>query len=182
MRIIAGIYKGRQIKAPLGIKPTKDMVRKALFDILADVEGLSFLELFAGSGAVGLEAASRGAKEVVFLESDPGSISTIRENMAKLSISQPQLLTKDVYEGIKSFHKNKKSFDLVFLDPPYRKQEGKKTLQTIGAYDIVTPLGYVIVEHFKKDLLIERSGGLVFFKRYDYGDTSLSFYSKTKSK
>ncbi len=88
MRIISGKYKGRTLKRPKGIRPTQDKVRKALFDILADVKDLSFLDLFAGSGAVGIEALSLGAKEVVFVEQDRRCIEKIKENISVIGLSR----------------------------------------------------------------------------------------------
>lgn len=202
MRITTGIYKGRNLLKPKGIRPTQDKVRKAVFDILGDIEGLSFLELFAGSGAVGLEALSRGAKGLFLVENDPGCISILKQNMEVLKVGDCVILTQDVEKAIQNLHKNEKVFDIVFLDPPYHKtfvprrcdkfedcgsgstgnmQEqplSKKTLQMIGAYAILAPNGFVIVQHSKKDNLPDSAGDLILYKRYKYGDTFLSVYRK----
>ena len=201
MRIISGKYKGRTIKMPEGIRPTQNKVRKALFDILGDIEGLSFLELFAGSGAVGFEALSQGAKKVVFVEKDRKCIEKIEENLSVLVFSHSRVLALDALVAIKQLGKAGEKLDIIFLDPPYYKRKvprhyvsrsslgdsgskvavmgeslSKKTLQTLGAYDILAPNGFIVVQHFKKDKLPGESGQLVLVKEARYGDTVLSFY------
>ncbi len=229
MRIITGRYKGRVIKMPKGIRPTQGLVRKALFDILGDIEGLSFLELFAGSGAIGIEALSRGAKEVVFAEREKRCRKIIQQNLRyvnQLASEQVSGLASERVNGLKNltgepanaasggtppfgggrqtilnmdsmqtiillFHKKQK-FDIIFLDPPYHRPEGhglasdsqshkemsKKILQMLGAYDILAPNGFVVVQHFKKEQLPKESGKLTLIKESRYGDTILSFYKK----
>lgn len=178
MHIISGKYKGRILKMPKGIRPTQDKVRKALFDILGGVEGLSFLELFAGSGAVGLEAISHGAGHVVFVEDKPDCIKALKANINSLLNTQYPILTIDVFMALKRLAAAKEQFDIIFLDPPYYKELSKKTLQTLSGYDILTPIGFIVVQHFKKDILPESAGNLTCFKQARYGDTILSFYSK----
>jgi len=182
MRITTGIYKGRKLKGPSRIRPTQDKVRKALFDILGDISGLSFLELYAGSGAVGLEAASRGAGEVAMVEQDPECARSIRENVEQLKLKGAQLIQKEALSAIKAMHNAQKSFDIIFLDPPYSRGFSKKTLQTLGAYDILAPCGFTVVQHFKKDELPQQEGSLSLFKQSFYGDTALTFYRKVKAK
>jgi 16S rRNA (guanine(966)-N(2))-methyltransferase RsmD len=188
MRIISGIFKGRIIKAPKAIRPSEDRVRKAFFDIIGDISGLSFLELFAGSGAMGLEALSRGAARVVFVEKDTQAVKAIEKNISGLfntgtdltSLQRPQtsLIHKDCLEAVTFFAKNKDKFDLIFLDPPYYMALAEKTLQRLEDCDILTTLGFVIIQHFKKDRLPQQQGQLVLFKQSQYGDTLLSFYRK----
>ncbi|MCM8789517.1 MAG: RsmD family RNA methyltransferase [Candidatus Omnitrophica bacterium] len=202
MRIMTGKYKGRLIRMPKGIRPTQDKVRKAIFDILGDVTGLSFLELFAGSGAVGLEALSRGAGEVTFVEKEKICIETIRYNLDFISSSAHQLISSDVSEAVKRLNDEGKKFDIIFLDPPYyevafhrfydkpKNRKGgftsvdineslaKKALQMLSAYDILTPNGLIVIQHFRKDNLPEDVGDLALFKQKRYGDTLLSFYKK----
>lgn len=119
MRIISGRLKGRVINMPKGIRPTQDKVRKALFDILADIEGLSFLELFAGSGAVGLEAASAGASYVVFVEKNPACIRALKRNFTYLPTGSYCLLPFDAFEAVKRLAQECQKFNIIFLDPPY---------------------------------------------------------------
>ncbi len=176
MRIISGKHKGRIIKFPKEIRPTQGKVRKALFDILGDMEGVTFLELFAGSGAVGLEALSQGAKEAVFVEKDRGCIEEIKQNLSGIRLLGYQVIRLDVFRAIAQLSKAAKKFDIIFLDPPYYQGLAKKTLQTLSGYDILAPNGLVIVQHFKKDNLPETQGDLSLFRQAKYGDTILSFY------
>ncbi|MDD5348327.1 MAG: 16S rRNA (guanine(966)-N(2))-methyltransferase RsmD [Candidatus Omnitrophica bacterium] len=177
MRIISGKYKGRILKAPKGIRPTEDRVRKALFDILGDVSDLAFLELFAGSGAVGLEALSAGAAQAVFCEKDRQAIKAIQENLKALKAQEEaEILPGDVIDAIEHMARSSRKFDIVFLDPPYYGQSAEKTLQTLGDYDILQTSGYIIVQHFKKDSLPAKQGNLALVRQEKYGDSLLSFY------
>jgi len=191
MRITTGIYKGRNLKMPGGIRPTQNLARKAIFDIIGDIEGLTFLELFAGSGAVGLEAASRGARGVVFVENGGTCVKTINDNIALLQgsgIPQAQakgylVIQADANEAIKQLNRQNKSFDIIFFDPPYCKGDSeeslaKKTLQTLSVYDILPPTGLIIAQYSKKETLPEHLGVLSLLKLSVYGDTKLSFYQK----
>ena len=163
---------------PKGIRPTQDKVRKALFDILGDIQGLSFLELFSGSGAVGFEAVSRGVTDLTLVEYNPSCLMAIRKNIESLKPKACDLYPKEAGDAIESFRKNKKKFDIIFLDPPYHKDMSKKILQMLGAYDILAPNGFVVVQHFKKEQLPKESGKLTLIKEARYGDTLLSFYRK----
>ena len=178
MRITTGKYKGRRIEESERIRPTQEKVRKAIFDILGDIEGLSFLELFAGSGAVGLEAASRGAQEVVFVENNPNILKTLASNTAYIIDTKYCLLSQDVESAIRRLGREKKQFEVIFLDPPYYQDLIKKTLQTLGAYDILSPNGLVVAQHFKKEDLPAQLGVLSLFRQYKYGSTLLSFFEK----
>lgn len=180
MRIIGGKYKGRKIIIPGGIRPTQDKVRKALFDILGDVEGLSFLELFAGSAAVGLEALSRGVSDLTLVEYDSDCRRAIYKNIASLAAKACSLLPLDTQKAIKILWHDKRRFDVIFLDPPYYNDLSKKTLQILEAYDILAPNGFVIVQHFKRDDLPKETKNLVVIKEARYGDTVLAFYRKQK--
>lgn len=166
---------------PKGIRPSQDKVRKALFDILGSIEGLSFLELFAGSGAVGIEALSQGVKELVLVEKDRECIKIIKDNFALLGEASYSLIDLDSQQALGRLSKEGRKFDIVFMDPPYYQDMAKKTLQTLTACDILTPSGFIFIQHFKKDFLPEKSGGFTLFKQYKYGDTVLSFYQKDNS-
>jgi 16S rRNA (guanine966-N2)-methyltransferase len=185
MRIIAGKYKGRVFPMPKSIRPTQDKVRKALFDILGDIQGLSFLELFAGSGSVGLEALSRGAGEVVFVESNRQCQQVLERTLASLKPGNCFVFPAEAEAAVKSLKREKRQFDLIFLDPPYCKGKAdtggspsKKTLQTLSAYDILAPNGFIVVQSFKKESLPHNEGDLIMFRQSRYGDTVLSFYNK----
>jgi len=178
LKIIAGIYKGRNLLAPEGIRPTQGKARKAIFDILGDVAGLSFLELFAGSGAVGFEALSWGASDATLVEAEAASLRAIKGNIAALNLKNCRVLPADAERGIRLLSREGKKFDLIFLDPPYYKGLAKKTLQTLSRYDILSPYGFVIIQHFKSDKLPDACGELILVKQSSYGDTRLSIYRK----
>jgi len=210
MRIVSGKYKGRLIQMPKGIRPTQEKVREALFDILGDIEGLSFLELFAGSGAVGLEASSRGVSNLVLVESDRACLRMLQRNIESLKLSACDLYSLEAEKAIRILYKEGRKFDIIFLDPPYHQETfprlrsgskatvgeslfpsfrsgsranvgeslSKKALQTLGAYDILTPDGFIVLQHFKKDILPDKLGDLNLLRQRKYGDTLLSFYRK----
>ena len=200
MRILSGKYKGRVIEMPQGIRPTQDKVRKALFDIFKDcMEGSKFLDLFAGSGVMGIEALSRGAAFALFVEADGQQSRVLKENLDSLGIREALVLTQDVYRAIENLSKQNKIFDIIYIDPPYYKDKGpsqgyvstdsvsacsapeplsKKTLQILSDYDILAAKGLIVVEHFKRDQLPETVGKLVLWRISKYGDTLLSFYQK----
>lgn len=185
MRITTGQYKGRKVAIPeeVRIRPTQPKVRKALFDILGDIEGLTFLELFAGSGAVGFEAISRGAKDLALVESNRDCQLTIRKNIDLLRVRDCCIYPFEAEKAILSLHRDKRTFDIIFLDPPYSTKEtgdslSKKTLHMLGAYDILPPNGLAVVQHFKRDELPSESGQLELIKESKYGSTLLSFYRK----
>lgn len=179
MRLTTGKFKNKKIEVPKGIRPTQEKVRKAIFDILKDIEGLSFLELFAGSGAVGFEALSRGAKDLTLVEYNPRCLMAIKKNIKSLMVDSCSLYSDEAASAIKKIFETGKKFDIIFLDPPYRQESLKKVLQIIDAYDILAPCGFVIVQHFKKDSLGENLKNLHLVKQYNYGDTLLSFLEKS---
>jgi 16S rRNA (guanine(966)-N(2))-methyltransferase RsmD len=179
MRITSGKYKGQELKVAGNIRPTQDNVRKAVFDILGDLEGVSFLELFAGSGAVAFEALSRGAHLAVLVEYNSQCLLAIRKNITNLKEIACTVYPAEVDKAIKDFYRQARHFDVIFFDPPYYQGLAKKTLQTLTAHDILTPNGFVIIQHFKKDNLPVCAGDLTLFKQKKYGDTALSFYKKT---
>lgn len=187
MRITSGLLKSRLIRGPRNIRPTQDKIRKALFDTMqAKVPDSLFLELFAGSGAVGMEALSNGAKEVIFVEKYNHCRKIIMDNLENLGLlSKPKglsesisILSIDAFKAIEILYKNGKKFDIVFLDPPYYKDLAKKALQKLSAYDILTPHGLIVAEHSKKDILGNTIGDLTCFKQKRYGDKILSFFEK----
>src|SRR6185503_17966489 len=130
MKILGGSLKGRNFFMPATIRPTQDSLRAALFDILGhDLSDLRFLDLFAGSGAVGLEAISRGAKEVFFVEKDPANAKIIQGNLEHLKIGYPHIFHKvinaDVFAAIKDMARREERFDIVFFDPPFDQKLAK---------------------------------------------------------
>ena len=181
MKIIAGEYKGRIIEMPGGIRPTSDKVRKSLFEILKNrIEGAIFLDLYCGSGAMGIEALSRGAEKAVFIDNSHNCVSVLKRNLDKMGISKNSydIYSKDCVHGIDMLQKTGCSFDIVFLDPPYYTGLAKNTLIGLSGCDILTPNALVIAEVFKKEGLPEGLGDFKKIRSSKYGDTLLEFFRK----
>ena len=178
MRIIGGEYKSRSIAMPRGVemRPTQDKVREALFNILGDIVGKKVLELFAGSGAFGIEAISRGAGSVTFVDNNFRCAQTIESNLVSLDVpdSKYEIIKADALKFPVKFARGREKYDIIFLDPPYYRDMAKKCLINIDSYDIVSPVGLVIVEHFKKDALDAELERLVFVDERRYGDTVIT--------
>lgn len=188
MQIISGSLKGRRILFPKNIRPTQNKVRKAIFDCLGDfVKGSIFLELFAGSGAVGIEAFSYGAKEVSFVEQDSLCLRLIESNLKLLGLESYRLYRKDSMDSFDFLSKKRLRFDIIFLDPPYLKDLAKNSLLSLSACDIVAAQGVVVLEHHKREELPREAVGngrdrsLLLFKQKRYGDKVLSFFRRETS-
>lgn len=184
MKIIGGQFKGRNFYMPAGIRPTQDIIRKAVFDILGqDITGLDFLELFSGSGAMGLEAFSRNAEKVTFVEKDQACVDVLMKNLQLLGLenyesagSRIRLIQNDSFMSIKRLAQNKEKFDIVFADPPYDRDLAKKTLKTLEAYDILQPNALVIIQHEKREILPEQEGRFFLIRERKYGSSKLTVY------
>ena len=184
MRITSGAFKSRIIKAPGGIRPTLDNVRKAIFDILGgSVEGGKILDLFSGSGALGLEALSRGAGSCVFVDNSRSSVKAIKENLEALAPQAgAEVIYADSLAAIRKLSAEGARFDFIFLDPQYYKEFAKKSLSLLADCDILTETGVVVIEHSKHDPLPDLSWGLKLLRTARYGDTLVSFYCKGQIK
>ena len=178
MRITTGKYRNRKLHMPKGIRPTQDKVRKAVFDILGDISGLTFLEIFAGSGAVGFEALSRGVVELTLVESNPNSVLAIKRNIVLLNATACNLYHLEAEKAVKLLSLDKKTFDIIFIDPPYLKDMAKKILQTLEGYDILSPNGLIVVQHSKLEQLSKDGLKFSLIKEAKYGDTWLSIFRK----
>jgi len=180
MRIVAGKNKGTTLKSPkdLSIRPTSEKVREALFDILGiSVEEAYFLDLFAGTGAVGIEALSRGAKEVIFIEKEQKCIKNIKDNLEKTKNSQNALVYKiDFLSGLKLLARKNILLDYIFLDPPYNKGLVNISLLEISKLPILRCNGLAIAQHYKKEKVIENLNNLSLYNQRRYGECYLSFY------
>ncbi|VAX37956.1 16S rRNA (guanine(966)-N(2))-methyltransferase [hydrothermal vent metagenome] len=173
---------------PVDIRPTQHMVRKALFDLLGqDMVNVEFLELFSGSGAVGLEAISREAKKVIFVEKELRCIKVIEENIQLLDIEPDEnkywpyeVIKGDGFATIKKLFREKRTFDLIFADPPYGRGMAKKALKTLEAYDILRPNCILAIQHEVKETLPETHGRFFLFKQRKYGTSLISLYSEKK--
>ncbi len=195
MRVIAGRFKGQRLTMPKGIRirPSSQILKAALFSILGEkIIDAYFLELFAGSGNIGIEALSRGAKQVIFADNQRLCIKTIEDNLKHLGIGHCYTIAKqdlnrqvgavllflDAERTIELLYQNKQKFDFVFLDPPYGEDKLKNCLIKIGQYDILKPHSFVISEHNKRESLPYLFAGLKVSLTKRYGDSALSFYQK----
>jgi 16S rRNA (guanine966-N2)-methyltransferase len=180
MRIVAGKNKGNILKSPkdLSIRPTSQKVREALFDILGpDIEETYFLDLFAGTGAVGIEALSRGAKKAIFIEKETKCIKIIKENIEKTKNSQNAIVYKiDFSVGLKLLSKKDYPLDYIFLDPPYSKGLVNISLLEISNLLRLRKNGWIIAQHYKKEKVMENLNDLRLFDQRRYGECYLSFY------
>jgi 16S rRNA (guanine(966)-N(2))-methyltransferase RsmD len=187
MRIIAGTYRSRILKSLKGqaLRPTSDWLRETLFNVLGPaVAGSHFLDLYAGTGAVGIEALSRGAVEAVFVENHAAAAKLIRENLALLKIeSGAQVISADTSQALaKLMTRKRPPFEFVFLDPPYAAEgEYKLALDVLGASPLVSEDSIVIAEHRKTLELEETYGSLLRYRVLKQGDAALSFYRAGKS-
>jgi 16S rRNA (guanine(966)-N(2))-methyltransferase RsmD len=189
MRIIAGTLRSRTLEAPPGLatRPTSDRLRETLFNVLAPrIEGACFLDLYAGSGAVGIEALSRGARQVTSVERAPAALKGMRANLARLGVSGGFHIQPG---GVGAFLRRTRKdgepgFDVVFLDPPYdAAEEYATTLGLLGgaAAGVLAEAAVVIAEHRRKEKLEECYGGLARTRLLEQGDAALSFYGKPRS-
>jgi 16S rRNA (guanine966-N2)-methyltransferase len=181
MRVIAGTYRSRPLKGPgkLRLRPTSDRLRETLFNILGQaVEESLFVDLYAGTGAIGIEALSRGAREAVFIETHPATARLVRENLNLLGIrTGAEVIEGDVIRGLEKLAARHRIADFVFLDPPYQKaEEHLRVLEFLDESHVVAPYGVVIVEHHSKTELPERFDRLELTRLVEQGDTNLSFY------
>jgi 16S rRNA (guanine(966)-N(2))-methyltransferase RsmD len=185
MRIIGGEFRSRLISMPKGveIRPTQDKVREALFNILGDISGKRVLELFAGSGAFGIEAISRGALYVTFVDNNFRCAEAIRGNLESLGVAgdRYEIIRTNALSVLSRLEKLDEKFDLVFMDPPYHEGAARKCLINVDSYDILSPTGVAVVEHFKKDSLNLELKTLVLEKERRYGDTLITFFRKRSS-
>ena len=181
MRVIAGKFKSRPLRTLRGmsLRPTSDRLRETLFDILgASVENSVFVDLFAGTGAVGIEAISRGARRAVFIERYARAAELIRENLSSLDISgEAELFPIDALRGLEKLASQRSVCDFIFLDPPYAlAEEYRRILDFIDGSGILSPGGAVIAEHGKKVELPPRMQILERTRVTVQGDSALSFY------
>uniref|UniRef100_A0A7C3YS90 16S rRNA (Guanine(966)-N(2))-methyltransferase RsmD n=1 Tax=candidate division WOR-3 bacterium TaxID=2052148 RepID=A0A7C3YS90_UNCW3 len=177
MFITGGELKGKRLKYPKGkIRPTERMVKLAIFSALGEkVKGSRVLDLFSGPGAMGIEALSRGAQEVYFVESDKRNFSCLLENIKGLKGCQP--IRRDVFKALPSLKGEK--FDLIFLDPPYCQGIVERVIENIVRLDLLTDEGIIVAEHHKKEEM-KLPLALKIAKNKVYGETEITFLKKER--
>ncbi|HEV2498984.1 MAG TPA: 16S rRNA (guanine(966)-N(2))-methyltransferase RsmD [Terriglobia bacterium] len=183
MRIIAGTYRGLRLRTlkGAGLRPTSDHLRETLFNVLGgSVHGSRFLDAYAGSGAVGIEALSRGASDVVFLEHHRPAVAIIRENLNALGLRGGfQVIARPVWSALERLEREGNQFEIVFLDPPYDEVgEYHRSLRILARSRLLLPDSQVIAEHARQCKLEEHYGELHRTRLIRHGDSQLAFYRK----
>jgi 16S rRNA (guanine966-N2)-methyltransferase len=175
MRVIAGTHGGRELIAPKGraTRPTSDRVREALFSILGDVTDLKVLDLFAGSGALGIEALSRGAQSATVVDSGRAAVAAIRRNLEALAL-EAELVPQPATRFLQSALRDGRQYDLVFLDPPYRDASTLGRELTSALTPILAPDARVVAESDRRSPL---GLGLSLLDERRYGDTLIQIYA-----
>ncbi len=179
LRVTGGGLKGRKLAAPRddAVRPTSSRVRESLFSILGGASDADVLDLFAGAGTLGIEAASRGARRVVFVEENPAHVKLLRRNVALLEgVAESDILRMDARRAPARLNRRGERFDLVFLDPPYRRGLALQTLEALGEGEVLGDEGVVVVESATGDPLPADVGPLRRDDERRYGSTTLSFY------
>lgn len=183
MRVIAGKFRSRPLQSlpGLDLRPTSDRLRETLFDVLTaagNLEDSAWLDLYAGTGAVGIEALSRGARQVYFVESAKKHARLLRENLAALGIDAGyELQEREVAKALPLMEGAGVVCDYCFLDPPYQRRGAyEQTLGYLSQARLIQPSSIVVAEHERKFDPSERFGALMRYRRLDQGDASLSFY------
>lgn len=181
MRVIAGKFRSRTLRSLKGqeLRPTSDRLRETLFNILGPaLHGAAFLDLYAGTGAVGIEALSRGARSACFVEHHAPATGLIKRNLDSLGIGkEAEILGVDVLRGLERLEARHAHADFIFLDPPYAaSEEYENVLEFLGDSPLLAPGGRVIAEHLKKRVLPERVGELELARVLTQGDAALSLY------
>jgi 16S rRNA (guanine966-N2)-methyltransferase len=183
MRIVAGSARGRPLAGPkptsVHIRPTADRVRETLFNILGQsLEGLRVLDLYAGTGALGLEAVSRGASRAVLVDQDREALGLCRTNTQALGFTaQVEILALPVARAAEQLGKRGAPFDLVFADPPYAARAVEGVLELVAAQGLLAPGGQVLVEHDKREAAPETHAGFGRVDQRRFGDTLVSFFT-----
>lgn len=185
MRVISGQAKGRPLKAVPGqtTRPTTDKVKEALFSIIGPYfDGERVLDLFAGTGGLGIEALSRGAGTAVFVDTNPRSVEVIRRNLDATRLAeQAEVYRNDARKAIKALERKGLPFDLVFLDPPYVMKDCDELLIELAAKGLVSDRATAVVEHGSDMQYAERFGGYELIRHAVYGETALSVYRYFKT-
>lgn len=181
MRVISGDCKGRPLKAVPGTttRPTTDKIKESIFNIIGPYfNGGTALDLYGGSGGLGIEALSRGADKAIFVDREHKAIETIKLNLESCGYSEnAETYRNEAQRALKALHKREAAFDLIFLDPPYAKQVLAKDIQKIDEYGLLSNNGIIVAEHDPSVKLPAETSAFVLYKQETYGTaTAVSFY------
>ena len=183
MRIVGGTKKGFPLKKPKSgdIRPTTDKIKASLFNILRTVEGANFLDLFAGTGGVGMEALSRGAHKVVFIERNTTSAGSIKEDIKQLEFeNQAEVISLEMKKALPLLAERRTSFNYIFIDPPYQRDLVRDSLSCIAKMGLAGEETLLIVQHSKREPIQLEDDGFSVVDCRNYGDTMLTFLKLKK--
>jgi len=180
MRIIAGTKRGIHLTSfkNRGIRPTTDRTKEVIFNVLRNhIEGSLVLDIFSGTGSLGIEALSRGAAKAVFIDNDKNAQKILQDNLSKSGFFEfSEIITLPAKHGLKKLSNANQKFDLIFADPPYKGSLAKETIQLIEYYDLIASEGWLTIEHSDKTNLVNISENYTLQSLRRQGDTQLSFY------
>jgi 16S rRNA (guanine(966)-N(2))-methyltransferase RsmD len=182
VRIIAGTLKGRRLLTPdfEGLRPTSDKLRETLFNVIAPrIPAANVLDAFAGTGAIGIEALSRGAAHVSFVDPDPRAVTLIRENLRRCGVADGASVVEARFTDV-SAHLTRAPFDVIVLDPPYNEADFPGVIQAAAA--IVAASGLVVLEHAQRSAVPVSAGLLASVRTLISGDSALTFYQSQPSR
>ncbi|MDX5475318.1 MAG: 16S rRNA (guanine(966)-N(2))-methyltransferase RsmD [Bacillaceae bacterium] len=184
MRVISGVHKGRQLKAVPGVntRPTTDKVKESIFNMIGPYfNGGVALDLFGGSGGLGIEALSRGIDKVIFVDKDGKAIQTIKKNLEDLKLTESvEVYRNDAVRALNALNKRDDiRFDLILLDPPYKRHQLELLIETIDKYELLKHDGIIMAEHSSEVGLPDNIGKLHITKKETYGTTVISVYKQT---
>ena len=179
LRIIGGRLKGQRLKSIPGrsVRPTANRIRESIFNILSDrIENQDVADLFAGTGALGIEALSRGAASAIFIDHDAGAIATLRHNVARLGLErQAQIRRWNILTNLNCLQFLERRLGLIFLDPPYHQNMLGPALQHLSSSKSVQPDAMIVVEHSQREMLPQNDTPFVLYDQRRYGKTLVSF-------
>ncbi|WP_338786674.1 16S rRNA (guanine(966)-N(2))-methyltransferase RsmD [Metabacillus sp. FJAT-53654] len=185
MRVVSGNYKGRQLKAVPGVttRPTTDKVKEAIFNMVGPYfDGGNALDLFAGSGGLGIEALSRGIERCIFVDREAKAIQTIHKNLeACHAVEASEVYRNDAERAIKAIIKRELRFELIFLDPPYKQQKLKALITSISENNLLEEGGFIVTEHGSEVQLPVEIDQFIQIKYETYGMTSITVYGYKSS-
>jgi 16S rRNA (guanine966-N2)-methyltransferase len=179
MRIISGEHKGKRLVAgkKSKLRPTSDRVKESIFNVLREeVVGKRILDLFAGAGSLGIEALSRGAESVTFVDASFLSINVLKKNLKNLDLEDKSIVLR--LDGLRALRKLEVSFHMIFADPPYLKGFAQKIIDSVAQSEVLEENGILILEHHKKESFDSPQDKLFILKQKRFGDTVISFFLK----
>ena len=180
LRVISGKARGLKLDTPKNqdVRPTTDRVKESLFNMISSyIMDSNILDLFAGTGSLGIECLSRGAKNCIFVDKSKDSINIVRSNIKKARVeNESMILNVDFKGAVKKLSTQNQKFDVIFMDPPYYENMFIECLKSIDEFNLLDEDGIIVVEHDTKDLFEESIGRLNKSREKKYGNTTLTFY------